>query len=125
MNAREIIQYAAEDGLTLSLLNGNIDIEGDEEKIDAWLEDIKENKPAILAELRDQHVRKELGADPERKYSVLVTDTSTDPVLVKVGIRGIGTFDMAIPKAHYDGVALLEVLEQYSREQTEPQRNVA
>ena len=120
MNAREIIEHATEDGLTLSLLKENIDIEGDQEKIDAWLEVIRENKQGILAELRDQHVRKELAADPGRKYSVLVTDTSTDPVLVKVGIRGIGTFDMAIPQAFYDGVALLEVLEQCSREQHEP-----
>jgi hypothetical protein len=51
-----------------------------------------------------------------KKYAVLVDDASTDPVLVKVGIRGIGTFELAIPHAHYDGLALLEVIEQHSLE---------
>lgn len=126
MSPVEIMEQTKADGLALSVSpDSNLRIVGDQEEIDAWLEDIRENKEGILAELRTRHVLQELEADPRRKYAVLVTDTSTDPVLVKVGIRGIGTFDMAIPRAHYDGIALLEVLEQHSREQTEPQRNVA
>lgn len=125
MTPAEIIEQVSADGIALSVSpDGNLKILGDEEKIDAWLEVIRENKPAILAELWHQQFLREL-ADSGRKYAILVTDASTDPVRVKVGIRGIGTFDMAIPKAHYDGLALLEVLEQYSLEQTEPQRNVA
>jgi hypothetical protein len=80
---------------------------------------IRENKQALLAEL---HARAALAPLEEqiskagKKYAVLVDDASTDPVLVKVGIRGIGTFELAIPHAHYDGLALLEVVEQHSLE---------
>ncbi len=122
MNPAEIIEQVTADGIALSVSpDGNLKIIGDQEKIEAWLEVIRENKPAILSELWHQQFM----AESDRKYSILVTDTSTDPVLVKVGIKGIGTFDMAIPKAHYDGVALLDVLEQYSQEWNERQRNVA
>ena len=51
-----------------------------------------------------------------KKYVIRVTDASTDPVIVNVSIKGIGTFDMAIPHEHYDGVALLEVIEQHTLE---------
>ena len=110
-----ILEHIAADGLTLSISeDGNLDISGDESAVNDWLEVIKENKAVILAELRTQRALQELAG--ERKYAILVTDASTDPVLVKVSVRGIGTFDMEIPKANYDGLALLEVVEQHSLE---------
>ena len=75
--------------------------------VNSWIETIRENKSAILAELNPDN----------RNYSVIVTDASTDPVLVQVSIKGLASFDLAIPKAYYDGIALLEVLERYSLEQ--------
>jgi hypothetical protein len=54
-----------------------------------------------------------LESDPARKYALLVHDASTDPVLVTVGIRGLAVFDLEIPHAHYDGLALIEILEQH------------
>lgn len=74
---------------------------------------------------RRQQVEDMLASNPALTYAIRVTDATTDPVIVNVSIKGIGTFDMAIPHAHYDGVALLEVLEQYSEERNEPQKNAA
>jgi len=88
---------------------------------DPWEDETEETQP----DERHQQVEDMLARNPALAYAILVTDATTDPVLVKVGIKGIGAFDMAIPKAHYDGVALLEVLEQYSEERNEPQRNAA
>lgn len=53
----------------------------------------------------------------ELKYSISVTDASTDPVLATVMIRGLAAFDMEIPKDRYDGMAILEMLESYTAKQ--------
>lgn len=125
MKPAEIIERVIADGLTLSISHdGNIKITGDQSAIDNWLTEIRENKAGILAELQSQRTLEELAGAIEKKYVVVVNDASTDPVLVKVSIKGIGTFDMEIPKAHYDGIALLEVIEQYSAE-AEPQQEAA
>ncbi|SFU77723.1 hypothetical protein [Nitrosospira multiformis] len=105
MSPREIIEQIAADGLTLSVSeDGNLKIVGDESAVNIWLKVIRECKQEILSELQS------------KKYVIRVTDASTDPVIVNVSIKGIGAFDMAIPHAHYDGLALLEVIEQHSLE---------
>ena len=48
------------------------------------------------------------------KYSVTCTDASTDPVLAEVTIAGQASFTLEIPKLFYDGLALLEILEQHN-----------
>lgn len=114
-----ILEQIAADGLVLSVSkDGNLDILGDESAVNLWLDVIRENKSELLAELHTRAVQASLEDQIKagKKYSVLVDDASTDPVLVKVGIRGIGTFELAIPHAHYDGLALLEVIEQHSLE---------
>lgn len=63
---------------------------------------------------RQQRVEEMLASNPALKYALLVDDATSDPVLVTIGIRGLATFDMEIPNAHYDGIALLEVLDQHS-----------
>jgi len=109
-----ILEQIAADGLKLSVSeDGNLKLVGDESAVNLWLKTIREYKSELIAELQ------------AKKYVIRVTDATTDPVIVNVSIKGIGTFDMAIPKAHYDGVALLEVLEQYSEERNEPQKNAA
>ena len=55
-----------------------------------------------------------LSDNPGLKYAVLAHDSTADPVLVTVGIRGLAAFDLAIPHAHYDGIALLQVLDEQS-----------
>jgi hypothetical protein len=115
MNPATILERAAEDGLTLTVSpDGKIKIKGDQNKINKWIEVIRENKAAILLELRGPRILEMLAADLEKKYAVLVQDADSDPVRVTVGIRGLATFDLEIPRARYDGIALLEVIEQYS-----------
>ncbi len=114
MSPALIIEQIAADGLKLSVSeDGNLKLVGETNAVNLWLKTIREYKSELLAELQAE------------KYAIRVTDASTDPVIVNVSIKGIGNFDMAIPYAHYDGAALLEVLEQYSEEQNEPQRNAA
>ena len=67
-------------------------------------------------EARRQKVIAMLEAAPGTRYAVLVTDASTDPVVVAVGIREIATFEMEIPHKYYDGMALLELIEKHSGE---------
>jgi len=49
-----------------------------------------------------------------RKYAVLVEDDKTDPVIATCAIRGIATFEMAIPHKYYNGITLLELIEKHS-----------
>jgi hypothetical protein len=117
MNPALILEQIAADGLTLSVSeSGNLYLDGKGSAVSDWPDVIRENKQALLAELHAQATLEEQISKAGKKYAVLVDDASTDPVLVKVGIRGIGTFELAIPHAHYDGLALLEVIEQHSLE---------
>ena len=79
-----------------------------------------DGKPVTLLdrqrEARRQKVIAMLEAAPGTRYAVLVTDASTDPVVVAVGIREIATFEMEIPHKYYDGMALLELIEKHSGE---------
>jgi hypothetical protein len=67
---------------------------------------------------RQQRVEDMLANNPELKYAVLVEDATTDPVIVTVGIRGLAVFNLEIPHAHYDGLALLQILEEHSSQET-------
>ena len=116
MKATSILEYMTADGLRLSIADdGNLEIMGDQNTIDGWLETIRENKAAILAELESRNAQQSFNEHSDnRRYSVVVTDVSTDPVLAEVTIHGLASFTMEIPRARYDGVALLQVIEQYS-----------
>ena len=133
MNPTEIIERMSADGLTLSVSeDGNLKILGDQNMVNSWVDTIRENKSAILNELDtsgkscQRQILHPLEATPVQqpfnqrssdRYSVIVNDASTDPVLVKVTIKGLASFDLGIPKAYYDGIALLEVLQSYAFEQ--------
>lgn len=121
MKPSEVLEMALTDGLTLSISTAEkIKIIGDQSIIDEWLPLIREHKTGIIVllkqEMKQKKVLEMLAADPAKKYAVLVGDVTTDPVRVMVGIRGIAVFDLNIPHAHYDGIALLEVIEQHSTE---------
>ena len=120
MSNTSILERIKSDGLTLSVSSdSNIEILGDENVIDSWLNAIRENKSTILSELQSQRILKELKNDNVKNYSIIVTDASTDPVLVEITISGLASFFLEIPQAHYDGLALLEVLEKYIIEEEE------
>lgn len=81
---------------------------------------IRDSKSAPHAELQRERRRAKvlamLEAAPGTRYAVHVADTSTDPVVVAVGIRKIATFELEIPHQYYDGFTLLELIEKHSGE---------
>jgi hypothetical protein len=107
MKAQAIIDTATADGLTLSIVGDNIKIDGDQEVIKRWIGTIKENKAAILDELKQP-------VTLHPRYTVTVPDATVDPVLVQVTIAGLASFDMTIPLAKYDGMAIIDAIERYS-----------
>jgi hypothetical protein len=124
MSPAEITERSARDGLALSIAtDGNIKITGDPSIIDKWLPLIRENKSGIIvllqSEQRQQRVEDMLTGNPELKYAVLVDDATTDPVLVTVGVRRLAIFNLEIPLAHYDGPALLQIIEEHSMQKRE------
>lgn len=121
MTPAAIIQQASADGVNIDLSrSGTIKATGDQSAVDRWIPLIRDNKPDIVALLSSDARRKRvltmLLDNPGTMYAVEVDDADTDPVIVAVAIRGQASFEMTIPAAHYDGLALLEVLEQHSME---------
>jgi hypothetical protein len=127
MSPADIINLAAADGVTLTVSgDGNMKAMGDEGIIAEWLPLIRHHKREIVAllkqGLRYQRVLKMLEGEPGKKYVVAVDDATSDPVLATIAIKGLAIFDLHIPLAHYDGIALLEVIEQHSKEETDKLR---
>lgn len=127
MNAAELIESAAFDGVALDLTDdGRLHYSGDPAFIAEWLPTLRENKPAILDELHREARRQKAIAmlGDGRKYAVLVEDADTDPVLVTVAIRGLTSFEMEIPHHSYDGLMLLELIEAHSIAEQSPPSEV-
>ncbi len=139
MTPAAIIKTAATEGVRLALSpTGTIKASGDQAAVSRWIPLIREHKPGIVAELRAandttydslpdpaaearrQRVITMLAERPSIRYAVL-TDTQTDPdtVILALAIRGAmpdgGTItcELAIPRAKYDGVLLLDLIERH------------
>jgi hypothetical protein len=67
-------------------------------------------EPDIIEPWR-QKILDMLGTDSRKKYAMIADNITTDPVMISVGIRSIGTFQMEIPLQQYDGLKLLELLD--------------
>ncbi len=78
-----------------------------------------EIRPDPAAEARRQRVLAMLAERPDVRYAVL-TDTEADPeaVLLTLAIRGRATCELAIPRAKYDGVLLLDLIEKHTSKAT-------
>jgi hypothetical protein len=121
MNPAEVLEGAITHGLRLSIsADENIRILGDQKIIDEWLPLIREHKSEIIfllrREQRQKHVMEMLASNPGVKYFVVAENSQSDPVLLTIGIRGMAIFEMHVPLKNYDGVALLQVIEQYAEE---------
>lgn len=70
--------------------------------------------PDPAAEARRQRVLEMLAQRPGTRYAV-VTDCEAEPdaVIMALAIRGVGTCELRIPKAKYDGVLLLDLIERH------------
>ncbi len=120
MSPTEIIERANEEGVLLALSpSGSISAKGDQSAIDRWLPTIKQSKAAIIAELQLERRRAKVLAmlheNPSIRFAIEVVDANTDPVIVFIGIRNVATFEMNIPQAYYDAIALFELIENTHR----------
>lgn len=118
MNPDEIIKAANEDGVYLTLTpDGEAKAGGDQEGLAAWLPIFREHKPAIILELhRQRRSAKVLAMLGDKTYAVYVEDDRSDPVIATCAIRGLASFELAIPAHSYNAVILLELLEKHSTE---------
>ena len=119
MSPAEIIERATEEGVLLALSpSGSISAKGDQSAVDRWLPAIKQSKAAIIAELQlEQRRAKVLAMLRDNlgiRYAIEVADANTDPVIISIGIRNVANFEMNIPQAYYDAVALLELIEKHT-----------
>lgn len=62
-------------------------------------------------ESRRRNVRSALAASPDIRYAIVADDPETDPVILALAIRGVGTCELSIPKANFDPFKLLAVIE--------------
>lgn len=119
MTPDEIIKSAAFDGLTIALSDQDMmRCAGDQDAVKRWLPTLRENKAAIVFELHRERRRAKVLAmlGDGRKYAVLVENDTTDPVIATCAIRGVATFELAIPRHSFTGIVLLELLEKHSTE---------
>ena len=72
--------------------------------------------PDAGTEARRQRVLALLALHPDWRYAV-ITDDHSDPetTTVHIGIRGVGTGEVVMAKARYDGAELIRLLNQYAR----------
>ena len=121
MNPAEIIEQATVEGVILLLSPAStITATGDQSVVDSWLPTLRANKAAIVEELHRERRRSKvltmLKSAPGSKYTVFVADETIDPVICTVAIRGVASFEMAIPHHCYNGLVLLELSEKHSTE---------
>lgn len=133
MTPATIIKEAQADGVRLALSpDGTIKAVGSGEAVNRWLPLIRSHKAELLAELRAaneatydaapdaaaearrQRVLAMLRENPTITYAA-VTDTDSEPhaVIVALAIRGRATCELLIPRDRYDGVLLLDLIEQH------------
>jgi hypothetical protein len=96
MTPVEIIEQATVDGVILALFTADtITATGDQSAVDRWLPIIRGNKPKVLALLEGE------------RFALFVNNDKTDPVIAAVGIRGVATFELSIPRHSYHEMMLI------------------
>ncbi len=87
------------------------------------MEALKQQKAEVMAELTslpDVRARRErlyrmMDEDDAERIYYWITDADSDPccVILAIGIRGVGTCEMRIPKEKYDPFLLMEILDKH------------
>ncbi len=69
----------------------------------------------VAAEARRQTVLAMLEKNPGITYAIISdTESETDAVIVTLAIRGKAICELCVPRDRYDGLALLQVLEEHT-----------
>lgn len=119
-----LLDRFAADGVHIEAA-GNGKVRANGNLTDATRALIRAHKPEILAELAaandpagDPDVERRraralalLDADPGRHIAVVAE--AGDPAHVAVAIRGVAVGELTIPAEHYDGIALLTLMEHW------------
>jgi hypothetical protein len=67
------------------------------------------------ADERRKTVLDMLAQEPSITHAFVTDDEAkADHVIVTVGIRGVGTCDLRIPRENYDGLAVLKLIEEHT-----------
>ena len=129
MSVNSLINELSRQDVRLWTQDGQLQFDGPEGVLtDDVLAQLRQNKSEILEHLAHdgsdkeialrEHRRQELlqmmaDDDQDRKYHFL-TDLEADPdyVILAVGVRGVATFEMRIPREKYDPILLLEAFRQ-------------
>ena len=115
MGAPELILELRRKGCSITADGGYLDISPADNLPPDLVQQLRQSKAEILAELqretRRQKVVALLGETPAIQRAVY-TDTDSDPhhVILAIAIRHVATFDMLIPRAKYDPWRLLELI---------------
>ena len=135
MNPAAVIRTAARDGVKLTLSpSGAIKASGDQAAVNRWVPVIREQKPGIVAALReagngpikptpaDDRIEKmiaKLEGDPGLRYAMKTHDEiDPDAIILTLAIRGKGACELRIPKSRYDAFALLDLIEKHTTRET-------
>lgn len=123
MTADALISRLEAQGLHLTRRGGSIVITPGGAATSDIVELVRANKPELLAALPDaagvetRHARliAMFRENPTIRYAVITDSEATpDAVIVSIGIRGVATCDIQIPRERFDPFALLDITGRYS-----------
>lgn len=116
MGALELILDLRRKGYSIMADGGYLDISPADNLPPELVQQLRQSKAEILAELRREKVIA-LMIDSPDKQRVYFTDTDSDPdnVILAIAIRHVATCEMLIPKAKYDPFKLLEIIERHGQ----------
>ena len=117
MDAGTLLNELRADGAQVDATeDGHIEVAGT--LTDEQREAIRASKPVLLkllgCERRRQQLHQMMAEGDQAKKYYWVTDTKSNPrfVILALGIRGVGTGELKIPRAKYDPFLLMKALEQ-------------
>jgi hypothetical protein len=124
VNTARLLEKATSAGILLWIEGDHVRYRGERPALDELLPELRANKPALFAVLsgiehRRQKVLAMFQTNPHLALALIADDRSeADAVLVTIGRKGADgcgyTADIAIDRARYDGVQLLELVEKCS-----------
>ncbi len=122
--AAELIETLAQQGVNLRVDGEQLIVSAPKGSVPTEaMEALKEQKAEVMAELatppdveaRHERLRKMMDEDDAERIYYWITDADSDPccVILAIGIRGVGTCEMRIPKEKYDPFLLMEILDKH------------